>query len=313
MWNTIIDLWQSVYGRANWEGYVDEKVDRFMAFNPVPGIDMDMIAPKIKMFVDRAEEMAYFAKIKKKDATEYRVMIMSLGMIQLFNTLASVGIEWPPIMLELIYLFSLLSFNFDFFHPECSAQAEYLLIWLFLTLMPYIMLLPLTIAYMACKVIMLGEAGNTMKSRLLWNCYMRIVCVILLIVLPMHFKQVLIPFDCVPPTAGEGHDNIRQAPEVECTFDRQDYYLMYHMALLFLTNIFVLYGFIIITITNAFYWQFGNHVRDVMPAYCAMVEVSVLDMKGYIFEIRDYLKSYMIAMQAYHLSPRLMKRRALVE
>jgi hypothetical protein len=148
LWNTLIDVWYTVYGRTNWEGYVDEKIDAFLAFNPQPAIEVDMILPKVKMFVDREEEMAYFERLKKKDATEYRMLVMSLGMIQLFNTLVSVGIEWPPIMLELIYIFSIVSFNFDFFHPECSASAEYYMIWFFLTMMPYIMLVPLTMAYM---------------------------------------------------------------------------------------------------------------------------------------------------------------------
>ncbi len=40
---------------------------------------------------------------------------------------------------------------------------DYYLIWLFLTLLPYIMLLPLTIAYLACKNLMAGEKGNSMK------------------------------------------------------------------------------------------------------------------------------------------------------
>ena len=152
-----------------------------------------------------------------------------------------------------------------------------------------------------------------MKSRLLWNSYQKMICVILLLVLPMHFKQVLVPFDCIPPTSGDGADTVRQAPEVECTFERTDYFYMYHIAFVLLANILILYVTIIKMITAAFYWQFGNTVRDVMPAYCAMVEVSVLDMKGYLFEIRDYLKAYMIALQAYHLTPKLVKRRALVE
>ena len=50
-----------------------------------------------------------------------------------------------------------------------------------------------------------------------------------------------------------------------------------------------------------------------MPPFVAMVEVSVLDMKGYQWKIREYLKAIMISVQAYHLDPRLMKRRTLVE
>ena len=44
-----------------------------------------------------------------------------------------------------------------------------------------------------------------------------------------------------------------------------------------------------------------------------MVEVSVLDMKGYVWEVRSYLKAIMISVQAYHLDAKLMKRRTLVE
>jgi hypothetical protein len=83
----------------------------------------------------------------------------------------------------------------------------------------------------------------------------------------MHFKQVLIPFDCIPPTSGDGPDNVRQAPEIECTFDRRDYFYMYHFAIILLFNIMLLWVIIVFLISKAFYWQFGNTIRDVMPAY----------------------------------------------
>ncbi len=67
------------------------------------------------------------------------------------------------------------------------------------------------------------------------------MCVILLVVLPMHFKQVLIPFDCVPPTAGDGPDSVRQAPDVECSLERRDYFYMYYFASVLLTLIIVLF------------------------------------------------------------------------
>ena len=80
-----------------------------------------------------------------------------------------------------------------------------------------------------------------MKARLLWNGYQRICCVILLVVLPMHFKQVLIPFDCIPPTAGDGPDTVRLAPSVECSFNNRAFYIMYHTALVLFFNIIVLF------------------------------------------------------------------------
>jgi hypothetical protein len=113
----------------------------------------------------------------------------------------------------------------------------------------------------------------------------------------MHFKQVLIPFDCVPPTAGDGPDTVRLAPSIECNLERWDYFVMYHVAFVFLINIIILFLWVNDTIAMAFYWQYGNTMRDIMPAGVAMVEVSVLDMKGYNWEVRDYLKAMMISVQ----------------
>ena len=40
---------------------------------------------------------------------------------------------------------------------------------------------------------------------------------------------------------------------------------------------------------KAYHWQFGNKVRDHMPAFVAMVEVSVVEMRGYssAMEVED--------------------------
>lgn len=60
LWGTFVEKWQAVFGRKDWDGYVEEKTDRFMEFNPQPAIDVDIHLPKLMMFSDREEEHEYF-------------------------------------------------------------------------------------------------------------------------------------------------------------------------------------------------------------------------------------------------------------
>ncbi len=48
--HAIREQWQHVFGRANWDSYVEEKEDYFLHYNPKPAIDMDIHLPKLKMF-----------------------------------------------------------------------------------------------------------------------------------------------------------------------------------------------------------------------------------------------------------------------
>ena len=72
---------------------------------------------------------------------------MILGVLQCFGILISLDIDWPPLFLEICFYISLFSFNFDFFHPECSAKMEFWKVWLTFYCMPVLVLVPLATAY----------------------------------------------------------------------------------------------------------------------------------------------------------------------
>ena len=51
----------------------------------------------------------------------YRTLIMSMGMANQFKSMTSISIEWPPIMGDISFAFSFLSFNMNFVRPECIS------------------------------------------------------------------------------------------------------------------------------------------------------------------------------------------------
>ena len=53
----------------------------------------------------------------------------------------------------------------------------------------------------------------------------------------------------------------------------------------------------------AFFWQIGNRVRDYLPSYVNIVELSTVGMKGYVQSLRAHLDTHVMAVRAFHLSP----------
>jgi hypothetical protein len=61
-------------------------------------------------------------------------------------------------------------------------------------------------------------------------------------------------------------------------------------------------------IHQSFWWQFGNRVRIVSPAYVEMVDVPCKDMRGYQWGIRTNMKS-VVVVHAYTFEYNLLMRR----
>ena len=279
--------------------------ERFLRKLPTPALECTFLLPKqnIELSEDEEEEMK---KLGQKAATEYRLAVMSLGMIQTFTQIIQIDIEWPPIFVDISFYLSFFSFSFDFFHPECSARLAYWKLWLGFTLMPYGLVMPLYVAWVICRIFLFEEMGSGMKKALLFNGFVRSVCVIMLLFLPMHFKQVLMPFDCVMPTSGKGIPSLRKAPEVLCDPDDVSFIIMLNLARYGLFTIFLLFTWMCTNVYRSFFWQYGNQVRDVMPVYVAIVEMASLDMKGYNWDVRRHLWNDQMVLQAYHLQPYLI-------
>lgn len=132
-------------------------------------------------------------------------------------------------------------------------------------------------------------------------------------ILPPTKIQVTMPFDCVDPASGIGLPSMRAAPDVICDDSVTSYIVIKRVAMICFCALAFLYNFITQCIRMSFHWQFGNNVRGLMPLYVAVVEVSVQDMKGWMFEIRRHLETTILALQTYQLPADHVRRRGLVD
>merc|ERR1719491_1227773 len=76
-----------------------------------------------------------------------KMIIMLIGVMNAFDQVAMFDFEWPPTFRWLAKLAAQLSFNFNFFHPECSVETQFNEKWMFFLSIPYLMLIPITIAF----------------------------------------------------------------------------------------------------------------------------------------------------------------------
>ena len=107
---------------------------------------------------DDRVELAQIKKLRASRST-YRTAIMCLGMMQAFKVINDVDIEWPPMFKLFAGWFSLFSFTFDFFKPECSVKSAYWKSWLGMTMMPYLIMFPLIFSYFTCKIFMFEKVS----------------------------------------------------------------------------------------------------------------------------------------------------------
>ena len=155
---------------------------------PTIGITFD--APRWQWNEDDREELAMIKRLRASKS-EYRTAIMCLGMMQAFKVINDVDIEWPPMFTLFAGWFSLFSFTFDFFKPECSVKTAYWKTWLGMAMMPYLIMLPLILSYFLAKVLLFGDCPDPkVKSSLLQNALAKLLCTVAMIFMPMHFIQV---------------------------------------------------------------------------------------------------------------------------
>jgi hypothetical protein len=152
----------------------------------------------------------------------YRLLVMSLGMIQNFKTVSMISIEWPPLFVEIAAFLSQFALSFDFFHPECSESVSYLYTWLFFTFMVYGMLVPFALAYWLCKTFMFKTLNET-QMQLLKNTFLRTMMTVALIMLPNHFEKVLEPFVCDPSPTGRGPKRLATSHDIPCDLNDDTY------------------------------------------------------------------------------------------
>lgn len=165
-----------------------------------PTVSLTFDAPNWQWNEDDRDELAMIKRLRASKSA-YRTAIMCLGMMQAFKVINDVDIEWPPMFKLFAGWFSLFSFTFDFFKPECSVKTAYWKTWLGMTMMPYLIMGPLVMSYWISKMFLFDDMPDPkVKSSLLQNALAKLLCTVAMIFMPMHFIQVTSPFDCVEPS-----------------------------------------------------------------------------------------------------------------
>ncbi len=128
--------------------------------------------------------------------------------------------------------------------------------------LPWMMLVPLTLAYLVCKQTMMDEFGSETKAQVIWAGYLRTLCMIAILFVPMHYGQCLQPFDCQTPV-GAGYKakpTMRAAQNVVCEDVGGDYSIIYRVSIAGIINIVAVFIFLNYCVRKAFWWQMANKV-----------------------------------------------------
>jgi len=102
--------------------------------------------------------------------------------------------------------------------------------------------------------------------------------------LPFHLEQLLVPFACVE--RAEGTYFVSATPDTICSFKDPRYGEMLFIASCGGGAMLGFYSLLLIMLYKSFNWQFGLKIRDKIPFYAGMVEVSVFGQLGYVEEVR---------------------------
>merc|ERR1719502_1635858 len=103
-----------------------------------------------------------------------------------FDQVAMFDFEWPDTFRWLAKLSAMFSFNFNFFHPECSMETAYNEKWMGFLAIPYLNMIPITVAYLITACITLpGWWGVALQTKrwLLKNAYARVICMSIIMLL----------------------------------------------------------------------------------------------------------------------------------
>merc|ERR1719355_350699 len=103
-----------------------------------------------------------------------------------FDQVSMFDFEWPDTFRFLAKLAAQFSFNFNFFHPECSVETAFNQKWMGFLAIPYLNMIPLTLAYWCAACLTLpGWRGVQLHTKrwLLKNAYARVICISIIMLL----------------------------------------------------------------------------------------------------------------------------------
>ncbi|CAE7551642.1 unnamed protein product [Symbiodinium sp. CCMP2456] len=263
---------------------------------------------------------------------------MSLSIMQSFNGIGRIDLEWPELFTKIMAVIANLSFNFNFFQPDCSVASPYWQTWVMFTIMPYALMFPITCSYLVVKYLSFRESRGDPQYRevqgwLLLNAWGRAMLTILLLFIQQHMTQLSIPFQC--KSMADGSQVLVASQDIVCTLARltreenskqalcifsaqvqftpptrlqtlatgdladTNYQLLFGIASL---GWFIFgSGFAVLNVCLywSYHWQAGTKTRDRIPIYVAAVEMSVENMRGWVEAVRLRVFSNIVAVRTY--------------
>jgi len=171
-----------------------------------------------------------------------------------------------------------------------------------MTFVPYFILFPLFVSYCLLNVFLRYSAGKDHQLRevLLWmlmNAWARTMCICLMLFFNNHIEQLFQPFTCLK--RDDGTIVMKASQETPCSLDDPNYQTMFMAGSFGAFAVAGLVSTMLWCIWKSWRWQRECIIRDRMPFYAAVVEVSVADMRGYEPNCREYVFRNMVSTRVY--------------
>eukprot|EP00403_Amphidinium_massartii_P007311 CAMPEP_0178383968 /NCGR_PEP_ID=MMETSP0689_2-20121128/7274_1 /TAXON_ID=160604 /ORGANISM="Amphidinium massartii, Strain CS-259" /LENGTH=1515 /DNA_ID=CAMNT_0020004203 /DNA_START=1 /DNA_END=4546 /DNA_ORIENTATION=- len=264
-------------------------------------------------FVFRSNEL------RSKDAAEgnmlddRKMLIMLIGIMNTFQQISAMSFTWPPIFILLAETLQQFSFNFNFFQPECSVNGlPFLYKWLGTLAVPYVVSVPLCLSFLFVRKTMRskhsGKDGRRVKDWLLLNAFGRTLCMAIIVFLPVHLEQLLVPLGC--KERSEGRYFVDETPDTLCSLGDKRYVIMLGVSMFGLSVVAGGTVFLFSCIFKSYHWQYGIRPRDYIPFYAGITEVSAQGQKGFSWEVRQRVLSNLVAVISYETKQDAMADRA---
>jgi len=258
-------------------------------------------------------------ELRSKDAAEgsllddKKMLIMLIGIMNTFQQISTLNFNWPPLFIALAETLQQFSFNFNFFQPECSVNGlPFLYKWLGTLSVPYVVSVPLCFAFIFVRRMMRskhsGEDSRRIKDWLLLNAFGRTLCMAIIVFLPVHLEQLLVPLGC--KERSEGRYFVDETPDTLCSLEDDRYLIMISVSAAGLSMVAFGTAFLFTCIFRSYHWQFGIRPRDYIPFYAGITEVSAQGQKGFSAEVRQRVLSNICAVASYETKQDALADRA---
>lgn len=195
-----------------------------------------------------------------------------------------VQLSWPPVFTALSKFIQSLSFNFDFFHPECSIEAPYEQRWLSMVIIPYLMIIPVFGAYTIVRSAAMWQSRRDPQWRkvqywLLHNAWLRTSVTVGMVFVQMHMEKLVAPFNCVSRADGKLVMALEQ--EIQCDKSDWRWHFMSTVATVMWSVMALIFSLLLYAAYKGYHWQFGARSRLKVPWYTGMLQMTAEGMKGF--------------------------------